>query len=61
MDVLVKTVEWRDLTSPKTGNWPVDRLVIDMPTEFINFYSVKIEALTTPVAYVKFKLQVIKL
>lgn len=55
-----KMVEWRDSNLPNR-KLPVDILVIDMPTEFINFYSVKIEALTTPVVYVKFKLQVIKL
>lgn len=48
---LVKTVGWRDLLSlPRTGEWPVARLVIksslNMP---INFYSVKREALTMPV------------
>ena len=35
----------------------MDRLVIDTPTEFRNFYSVKTEALPTPVAHVKFKLR----
>lgn len=48
--VLVKMVEWRDFTLSRTGNCPVARLVIDTHTEFINFYSVNIEALTAPVA-----------